>query len=95
MPNAWVNHVKQYAKDHNLKYGDALKDAECSASYKSGSGFVGMTRNGMARPAKQPAIKGMTRYGMPGTFTQEDARRIDQEDKERKAMKNTINSVTY
>ena len=97
MPNAWVNHVKQYASQNNLKYGDALKDPACKSSYtKTGTGILGMTRNGMVKPAKQPIIKGMTRYGKPGTFTREEARRIDQEDKERKAMKKAnINSVTY
>ena len=97
MVNAWITHVKQYASEKGMKYGDALKDPACKSSYtKTGKGILGMTRNGMVKPAKQPMIKGMTRYGMPGTFTQEDARRIDQEDKERKAMKKAnINSVTY
>ena len=25
MPSAWITHVKQYAKDHNITYRDALK----------------------------------------------------------------------
>lgn len=29
----WINHVKQYAKAHNLKYSDALKDPGCKKSY--------------------------------------------------------------
>jgi len=33
--SAWTDHVKKYAKDNNIKYGDALKKA--SASYKKGS----------------------------------------------------------
>jgi hypothetical protein len=80
MPNAWILHVKQYALKNNLKYKDALKDPACRASYKKGSGVVGMTR-----------------YGKPGTFTQDDVARINKEDKERKAMKNTptVNSVSY
>lgn len=30
--SAWIEHVKTYAKEHNIKYRDALKEA--SASYK-------------------------------------------------------------
>ena len=32
--NAWIDHVKSYAKKHNMKYFDALKDPKCKASYK-------------------------------------------------------------
>jgi hypothetical protein len=215
----WIEHVKSYAKAKGLKYFDALKDPECKAKYKTGGGvgqpfikgmpapkktdsqmkmggaltqlqtlavgavasFLGMTaatclvqytitqimiiynrlRNGNAvapgydnlvlgdmeappihadaerpqlaeihqpnlrrvypEPDGPPVVatevvrapispvlvrngnglkhkgKGMTRYGMPGTFTREDARRIDQEDRDRKEMRNkpTVNSVTY
>jgi len=31
-PSAWIQHVQKYAKDHNIKYGQALKEA--SKSYK-------------------------------------------------------------
>jgi hypothetical protein len=34
MPSAWIEHVKKFAKDHNMKYGEALKDAKCKSSYK-------------------------------------------------------------
>lgn len=45
MPNAWVNHVKEYASKNNLKYFDALKDPECKASYmKTGGGPFHTTR---------------------------------------------------
>ena len=27
MPSAWITHVKQYAKTHNITYKDALKKA--------------------------------------------------------------------
>jgi hypothetical protein len=128
MVNAWINHVKAYAKEHNLKYGDALKDHECKATYKKGSGIgglnkvmanrsiekrmmiqdgmtppaiqpiaiKGMTRNGMPKPVNQ-SFANMTRYGKPGTFTNEDVARINKEDKEWKERRNnpTINSVTY
>jgi len=32
MPSAWITHVKQYAKDHNITYRDALKKA--GSTYK-------------------------------------------------------------
>ena len=32
MPSAWITHVKQYAKTHNISYKDALKKA--SSTYK-------------------------------------------------------------
>ena len=34
----WVNHVKKWAQDHDLKYGQALKNADCRQAYKNGSG---------------------------------------------------------
>lgn len=27
MSSDWINHVKKYAKEHNIKYGEALKEA--------------------------------------------------------------------
>jgi len=35
MASAWITHVKKYAEDNNIKYGEALKKA--GASYKKGS----------------------------------------------------------
>ena len=32
MPSAWISHVKQYSKDHNMSYKEALKKA--SSTYK-------------------------------------------------------------
>jgi hypothetical protein len=32
MPSAWITHVKQYAKDHNITYREALKKA--GSTYK-------------------------------------------------------------
>ena len=36
MPNKWVEHVKQYAKKHNLSYGCAVSDPGCKSSYHAG-----------------------------------------------------------
>jgi len=30
----WIDHVKAYAKKHNMKYSECLKDAKCKSSYK-------------------------------------------------------------
>jgi hypothetical protein len=35
MPNAWVNHVKQFAAANKTTYGCALSMSECKNSYKS------------------------------------------------------------
>ena len=32
MPSAWITHVKQYAKDNNISYKEALKKAK--STYK-------------------------------------------------------------
>jgi hypothetical protein len=29
MPNAWVEHIKQFAKDNNVSFGCALSMPEC------------------------------------------------------------------
>jgi hypothetical protein len=31
--SSWIQHVKKFASDNNMKYGDALKSAECKSSY--------------------------------------------------------------
>jgi hypothetical protein len=31
----WINHVKQWASQHNCKYGEALKNSECRNNYKN------------------------------------------------------------
>ena len=33
-PNAWQTHVRDYAKQHKLTYWGAIKDPQCSASYR-------------------------------------------------------------
>ena len=32
--SSWIMHVKKFAKDHKIKYPDALKHPKCKASYK-------------------------------------------------------------
>ena len=59
MANAWIQHVKQYARDNNVKYNVAIKEAR--ASYKpQGNGLkrVGhglkRTGEGLNRPGEAP-----------------------------------------
>jgi hypothetical protein len=35
MPNRWVSHVRNYAKQHNMSYRDALKSTACVNAYHS------------------------------------------------------------
>lgn len=32
--NKWIMHVKDFAKKHNMKYNEAMKDPRCKSSYK-------------------------------------------------------------
>lgn len=32
--NKWIQHVKDWAKKHNMSYRDALKHSGCKADYK-------------------------------------------------------------
>ena len=34
MANKWIEFVKAYAKKHNMKYSEALKDSKLKAAYK-------------------------------------------------------------
>jgi len=36
MANKWVEHIRAFAKKHNLSYGCALSDPKCKETYKSG-----------------------------------------------------------
>ena len=36
MTNAWIAHVKAFATQRKMKYGDALKHPDCKSSYHSG-----------------------------------------------------------
>lgn len=36
MANAWVEHIRAFAKKHNLSYGCALSDPKCKETYRSG-----------------------------------------------------------
>jgi len=33
MTNDWINHVKEFATQHRMRYGDALRHPQCKSSY--------------------------------------------------------------
>ena len=35
MTNKWIEHIRAFAKSHNVPYGCALSNPECLASYKA------------------------------------------------------------
>jgi hypothetical protein len=67
MANKWITYVKEYAKKHNLKYTDALKDPKCKAGYKSGAGLH-LTPDGMMMSDSEDEKKKVTilPYPLPG-----------------------------
>jgi hypothetical protein len=44
MANKWITFVKNYAKEHNMKYSDCLKNGKCKAAYKKGEGFSDLVK---------------------------------------------------
>ena len=38
MASAWVTHVKSFAQKHKIKYGEALKNAQCKSEYHKSKG---------------------------------------------------------
>ena len=40
MPSKWVEHVKNYASKNNMKYGEAMGNAECKREYHESKGSM-------------------------------------------------------
>lgn len=60
-PSKWIMHCKQFAADHQIKYGDAMKSPECRASYKKmGSGVSPAMAND---PLPQSALTDVVQIG--------------------------------
>ena len=38
MPSKWVEHVKNYASKNNMKYGEAMGNAQCKREYHESKG---------------------------------------------------------
>jgi phage-related protein len=62
MANKWVEHVKSYAKKHNLKYNEALKDINCKNEYKTGKGYSDVLKVVDKKKVKKIAKSGVD-YG--------------------------------
>ena len=58
MVHAWVEHIRQYAKEHNLTYPNAMRDPNCKATYKSkqGSDSKPVVEGGMMNIEKTSSI---------------------------------------
>jgi hypothetical protein len=58
MPNAWVEHIKKYAKYNNGSYGCALSMPDCKNSYKK-------TKESKTKETKINESKPYTKYDKP------------------------------
>jgi len=41
MPNAWIDFVKKWSKEHNMSYFNATSNPECKKAYHSGKVIEG------------------------------------------------------
>jgi hypothetical protein len=48
--SSWIKHVKKYAKDHKIEFGEALKKAR--PSYKASTSSTKKMRGGNKKTAK-------------------------------------------
>jgi hypothetical protein len=57
MPSAWITHVKNYAKQHGIEYGEALKKA--SSTFKKGTHapMMGKSKKRMGKSMKNKSRK--------------------------------------
>ena len=63
MANAWIQHVKSYAREHNCSYGDAMKGAKSTyRNGQSGSGIVS-TVHGLIK--KHHVVSRLARHFAP------------------------------
>lgn len=56
----WINHVKEYASQKGIKFGDALKHSECKSSYhakKTEPKPVDTNNNKVVRKKREPVPK--------------------------------------
>ena len=60
MANNWINHCKNYAKEHGIKYNDALKSMDCKKSYKNGAGFGDVLK----KVATSDTVKNLAKSGI-------------------------------
>ena len=56
MANAWIEHVKKYSRDNNVKYNVAIKEARASYKPQGGKGLK-RTGEGLSRPGEAPYMR--------------------------------------
>jgi hypothetical protein len=85
MSNSWIDHVKAYAKKHNLKYNEALKKA--GPSFKKSKGSTAKT-TAKGKAAKSTTKKGNVRKtakgDMPGSRLAYDDTKQEKDKKKKK-----------
>jgi hypothetical protein len=76
MSNSWIDHVKAYAKKHNLKYNEALKKA--GPSFKKSKGSTAKTT------AKGKSAKSTAKGDMSGSRLAYDDTKQEKDKKKKK-----------
>ena len=46
MPNKWTEHIKKFAAEKGINYREAMKHPDCKGTYKKGSGFSNVSKQG-------------------------------------------------
>jgi hypothetical protein len=67
--SAWISHVKKYAKDHRIKFGDALSKAGASFKKSGGGGVLagkGVPMGGRRSRMTKKGRRGGALYGFGG-----------------------------
>ena len=54
--NSWVQHCKNFAAKKGIKYNEALKDPECKATYKKGSGLLSDVKKAVKSASKKVGL---------------------------------------
>lgn len=49
MPNAWIQHVKDWSKSHGISYGCAISKPECKSAYQGRKAAVERSVKGKAK----------------------------------------------
>jgi hypothetical protein len=69
MANKWIEFVKKYSLDHNMKYSECLKDVKCKAEYQKvkvvGKGYKEVVD--LVSEQSKPVIKSLLKKGVNST----------------------------
>ena len=81
MPNAWVEHVRQYAKDNNLTYACAIPYAKATYTKKDGTKSTPSKSLPPSKP--EPKAKAKPKAKTKKQIKEEEDRLREQRNKER------------